>query len=76
MPEYSVELLLEYFSVVRERTMFELEKSTDTDLAKVYHAGAMGQITGSWVFGRIIVEESAHVGQIALIRGVIRGQES
>jgi len=75
MPEYSVELLLEYFSVVRERTISELEKSTDADLAKVYDAGAMGDITGSWVFGHIIVEESGHLGQIALIRGIIRGQE-
>lgn len=36
MAEVSMKLLLEYFSEVRKRTMAELEKSTDFDMATVY----------------------------------------
>jgi hypothetical protein len=30
-------------------------------------------MTGAWVFGHAIVEESQHLGQIAFIRGMQRG---
>ena len=76
MPEYSVDLLLEYFSVVRERTLYELEKSTDADMASVYNHPEMEEVTREWSFDHLIVEESVHFGQIALIRGMMRGIES
>ena len=75
MPEVSVDLLLEYFTTVRERTISEFERSTDEDMANVYDHPPMGEITGAWVYGHAIVEESMHLGQIALIRGMQRGLE-
>ena len=75
MPEVSVDLLLEYFSSVRERTISEFERSTDEDMANVYNHPPMGEITGAWVWGHAIVEECMHLGQIALIRGMQRGPE-
>ncbi len=77
MPEVSIELLLEYFSEVRERTMAELEKSTDVDMATVYRPPswwrAGREFTGAWIWGHTIVEESRHLGEIAFIRGMQRG---
>ena len=29
--------------------------------------------TGFWILGRLISEESQHLGQISYIRGIIRG---
>jgi hypothetical protein len=77
MAEVSMKLLLEYFSEVRKRTIAELEKSTDFDMATVYRPPswwrASRDMTGAWVFGHAIVEESQHLGQIAFIRGMQRG---
>jgi hypothetical protein len=32
-----------------------------------------GPITWGWILGHVMVEESQHLGQIAFIRGMIRG---
>ena len=75
MPDVSMELLLEYFSAVRDRTMAEFEKSTDADMARVYEPYPERKITGAGIWGHVIVEESRHLGEIALIRGMQRGLE-
>jgi hypothetical protein len=39
-------------------------------LEKVYTENGK---TGTWIIGHLLVEESQHLGQVAYIRGIIRG---
>ncbi len=73
MPELPLTDLMAYFDAVRAVTRQYLDQATDADLAREYHHPRRGPITGSWVLGHILVEESQHVGQVALIRGMMRG---
>jgi len=73
MPEIPLPDLMAYFDAVRAVTRQYLEQATEADLAREYRHPRMGAITGVWVLGHIIVEESQHVGQVALIRGIMRG---
>ena len=36
----------------------------------------LGMVTGAWILGHIVVEVSQHVGQVELIRGMLRGAGS
>jgi hypothetical protein len=72
MPEIPLTDLMAYFDAVRAVTRQYLEQATDADLAQEYHL-RRGAVTGSWVLGHILVEESQHVGQVALLRGMMRG---
>ena len=72
MPEISLKALMEYFDAVRAVTHRYLDSATDGDILQEYsHRGS--DRTGIWIVGHILVEESQHTGQIALIRGLIRG---
>ena len=73
MPEIPLTDLMAYFAAVRAVTHHYLDHATDADLVRTYPHPRMGAITGSWIVGHILVEESQHVGQVALIRGMIRG---
>lgn len=73
MPQVPVTELLEYYDAVRIRTNAYLDHVTDADLEREYEHPRFGVVTGSWVVGHIIVEESQHTGQAALVRGMIRG---
>jgi hypothetical protein len=50
-----------------------LERATDADLSREYPLPRGGMVTGSWILGHILVEESQHLGQVALLRGMMRG---
>jgi len=52
-----------------------LDHATDADLTRAYPHPRMGSRTGTWIVGHLLVEISQHVGQVALIRGLIRGLE-
>jgi uncharacterized damage-inducible protein DinB len=73
MPDLSLTDLMAYFDAVRAVTRRYLEQATDADLAQEYPHPRFGSRTGSWIVGHILVEESQHVGQVALLRGMIRG---
>lgn len=73
MPQIPVSELLEYYEAVRARSIAYLDTVKDADLEREYEHPRFGVITGSWIVGHIIVEESQHTGQVALIRGMIRG---
>jgi len=45
---------------------------SDEDVSNELDRGN-GPITWGWILGHVIVEESQHLGQVALIRGIIRG---
>ena len=73
MPEIPLTDLMAYFDAVRAVTRQYLEQATDADLSREYQHPRMGVLTGAWIVGHILIEESQHVGQVALIRGMMRG---
>jgi hypothetical protein len=73
MPAIPLTDLMVYFEAVRAVTRQYLERATDTDLSREYHLARGGMVTGSWILGHILVEESQHLGQVALLRGMMRG---
>jgi uncharacterized damage-inducible protein DinB len=73
MPEIPLTDLVAYFDAVRAVSQQYLAQVADADLAREYHHPSRGAMTGTGVLGRLLVEESQHVGQVALIRGMLRG---
>jgi hypothetical protein len=73
MPHVTITELLEYFDAVRGRTNAYPDNVRGDDLEREYEHPRFGVITGSWMVGHIIVEKSQHTGQVALVRGIIRG---
>ena len=73
IPDIPLSDLVAYFDAVREVTYRYLDQATDADLLKEYASPHRGTVKGTWILGHILVEESQHVGQVALIRGMMRG---
>lgn len=71
-PQMNIVWLMNYYDVVRKRTEQIIEKITQENLASNYTFGQR-QVSGFWILGRLITEESQHLGQISYIRGLIRG---
>ena len=74
MPDLAMFELLAYFDAVRKSTLAHLERMTPEQLGATYPHSRLKGITGAWILGHILVEESQHLGQVAFIRGVIHGQ--
>ncbi len=74
MPEIPLTDLLAYFDAVRAVTRRYLAQATDADLAREYAHPHLGARMGSWIVGHLLIEVSQHVGQVALIRGMMRGR--
>ncbi len=72
MPEVPLGDLMAYFEAVRGVTRQYLEQATEADLSRTYHYRGNDR-SGTWIVGHILVEESQHTGQVALIRGMMRG---
>jgi uncharacterized damage-inducible protein DinB len=72
-PELPLADLMAYFGAVRDVTLHYLEQATDADLAQEYPHPRLGSRSGSWIIGHILVEMSQHVGQVAMLRGMMRG---
>ena len=73
MPQVDLSDLVGYFDAVRSESGPAIENLDEETLAQEIEHPRFGTITGRWLVGHIIVEESQHTGQIALIRGMIRG---
>jgi len=73
MPAIPLTDLMVYFEAVRAVTRQYLERATDADLSREYPLPRGGMVMGSWILGHILVEESQHLGQVALLRGMMRG---
>ena len=76
MPDISLTDLMAYYEAVRAVTLKWLEQATDDNLLKEYHHQQRGPVKGTWIVGHILVEESQHTGQVAMIRGMIRGRDA
>ena len=72
MPEIPLSELMAYFGAVRAVTRQYLDHASDGDLLQQYSSRGSDR-SGTWIVGHILVEESQHTGQVALIRGLIRG---
>lgn len=71
IPEIPLGDLMAYFEAVRGVTRQYLDRATADDLSRTYqHRG--NDRSGTWILGHILVEESQHTGQVALIRGMMR----
>ena len=74
IPDVEMSDMLTYFDAVRQSTLAHLAQMTSADMEATYDHPRRTGITGSWILGHILVEESQHLGQVAYIRGMIRGQ--
>ena len=75
MPDVAMSDVMAYFDAVQRSTATHLEQMTSADIEATYvHPRKRTDLTGAWILGHILVEESQHLGQIAYIRGMIRGQ--
>jgi uncharacterized damage-inducible protein DinB len=73
MPDIPLTDLMAYFQAVRAVTGQYFDQITDADLVREYRHQRRGVITGIWIMGHLLAEESQHTGQVALIRGMMRG---
>jgi len=72
MPDIEMKALLEYFDEVRQAAFNVVDGISDRDLANL-DVRPGGRATWEWILGHVLVEEAQHLGQVALIRGMIRG---
>lgn len=72
MPNVPISDLIAYYDAVRESAFETIDGMTDADMSIEIDRGH-GPITWAWILGHVMVEESQHLGQVALIRGMIRG---
>ncbi|MBT3994723.1 MAG: DUF664 domain-containing protein [Chloroflexi bacterium] len=72
LPEVAVSDLLAYYDAVRAAAFGVIDGISDEDISNEFSRGGR-TITWGWILGHVIVEESQHLGQVALIRGIIRG---
>jgi len=72
LPSVELSELLAYYDAVRESAFKVIDGATDDDMSnEISRRGRT--TTWGWILGHVVVEESQHLGQIALIRGMIRG---
>ena len=72
LPEYDPDLLNKYARAVRETTLTYLEQSTPEEIGKRRDIGSRHYSVAN-ALSHLLVEECQHVGQIAYIRGMLRG---
>lgn len=74
MPRLDMADLMRYYREVREATLAHLDTMTPADMEQVFLHPRRGiEVTGAWVLGHILVEEAQHLGQVAYLRGMMRG---
>ena len=74
MPDLPLADLMSYYAEVRKSTIAYLENLTDDDLGKSYsHPRTNPGPTVNWVLAHLLVEEAQHLGQVAYVRGMLRG---
>jgi uncharacterized damage-inducible protein DinB len=72
LPSVPSETLIEYYDAVREASFGVIDNLASIDMSNVFSKGDRSTTWG-WILGHVIVEESQHLGQVAFIRGIIRG---
>lgn len=73
-PVMSMADVLEYFDAVRARTLEILDSLTEEDLSQTRHRERGDPPpTVAWVMGHVLIEQGQHLGQVAYLRGILRG---
>ena len=75
-PDISIERILAYFDAVHESTLRVIETLTDGDLDKNHSGRHWREPEGpkvNRVLSHLVIEASEHIGQVAFIRGMLRG---
>ena len=76
LPTFDIGDLIDYFAAVRKETLRYLDGLSAVDLdARPAHTRWPERTVG-WMLGHLVVEQSQHLGQIAYLRGLQRGQET
>ena len=74
MPDLPLAGLMDYYRVVRDSTNSYVDNLTADDLGKSYsHPRTNPGPTVNWVLAHLLVEEAQHLGQVAYVRGILRG---
>ena len=74
MPRTDINEMMQYYREAREVTLEHLDSMSLEDLDRLFLHPRRGiEVTGAWVLGHILVEESQHLGQVAYLRGLMRG---
>jgi len=63
----------EYFDAVRTQSLKNLAKVTSSDLSQTRDSARGEPPTIAWVLAHVLVEEAQHFGQVAYLRGMLRG---
>jgi uncharacterized damage-inducible protein DinB len=74
LAEVEITELQQYFGAVRARTNAFLDALVEDALVELVWAGNP-DVTVGQILGHLLVEQSQHLGQVALIRGLQRGSE-
>lgn len=73
-PPVDIGLVFEYFDEAHASLLAMIDGLESSDLARdVYAAYRDESLNIGWILGHILAEESQHLGQVAYIRGMIRG---
>ena len=73
-PQVDIGLIFEYFDKAHASLLAMIDDLDEPDLARdVYAAYRDESLNIGWILGHILAEESQHLGQVAYIRGMIRG---
>jgi uncharacterized damage-inducible protein DinB len=73
MPDVSIDAVMAYYEAVREAVLNVLDGLTEEDFEKEVPHPRRKNLNLRWVLGHVLVEEAQHLGQIAYVRGMIRG---
>tara|TARA_B110000263_G_scaffold248333_1_gene262989 strand:- start:45 stop:560 length:516 start_codon:yes stop_codon:yes gene_type:complete len=73
LPEMDIKDVIKFYKEQREQSLNVIDKLKDEDLNKDYKRLTGEVKKGYWILGHVLVEESQHLGQIAYIRGMIKG---
>jgi len=73
-PEIPMDELLTYLDAVRQSTLSLLDTLSEEDLPQTRTPRRTGTPpTVAWTLAHLLVENAQHVGQVAYIRGLLRG---
>ena len=72
LPAVAVTDLMDYFEAVRSDGLSVIDGLDDDDLGREFIRRGRS-VTLEWILGHVVVDESQHLGQVAYVRGIIRG---
>ena len=73
LPDMNINDVLKFYKQQRDQSISIINELSDEDLNRDYKRLTGELKKGYWILGHVLVEESQHLGQIAYIRGMIRG---